>query len=121
MKAIKKGQTYSPTGHTEKSDREMEIDAWTIEKTKQQADAEGVDITINHLTVLAFLRAFYVEFGWPKNTHELSHILDKRFEHVGGNKFLHHLFPDGPIAQGTRLAGVPTPSYAMDKSFGSTY
>lgn len=121
MTLINKQQTYSPTGHTEDFERAKEIADWSVEWATRQAASEGVKLSINHITVLSFLRTFYVRHGWPKNTHELTRVLDKKFAELGGNKFLHELFPDGPIAQGSRLAGVPSPDYAVDKSFGSTY
>ena len=114
-------QTYSPSGNTEKEARAKEIQAWTIEEAKQRSQHEGVVFTVDHLAVLTFLRKFYVDYGWPKSTHELTQVLDEHFKIEGGNKYLHKLFPDGPVAQATRLAGLPVPSYAVDKSFGSTY
>jgi tRNA 2-thiouridine synthesizing protein E len=121
MALVNSQQTYSPTGQTEADDRAKEIASWTIERATERALSEGIDLSINHITVLTFLRTFYVKHGWPKSTHELTRVLDNEFAELGGNKFLHELFPDGPIAQATRLAGVPTPDYAVDKSFGSTY
>jgi len=98
-----------------------EVKDWTIEDAKQQASKEDINFEIDHLVVVTYLREFYVKHGWPKSTHELTQVLDQHFEEKGGNKYLHRLFPNGPIAQATRLAGVPTPAYATDKSFGSTY
>ena len=37
------------------------------------------------------------------------------------NGDLHRLFGDGPVTQASRLASLPTPAYAMDPSFGSSY
>jgi tRNA 2-thiouridine synthesizing protein E len=48
-------------------------------------------------------------------------LLNERFAKEGGSKFLYELFPGGPVARGSRLAGVPAPSDARDLSFGSTY
>ncbi|MGD8782905.1 MAG: TusE/DsrC/DsvC family sulfur relay protein [Thioalkalispiraceae bacterium] len=113
--------TYSPTGNTDREDRLREVQDWDIEEAKQRAKLDGIDFSVDHLAVLTFLRKFYVDHGWPKNTHELIKVLDKEFEKDGGKKYLHRLFPEGPIAQASRLAGLPTPSNAIDTSFGSTY
>ena len=114
-------QTYSPTGNHSKAQRANEVDDWNFEQAKAHAAKEGLDLTLDHIAVLTYLRSTYVEYGWPKNTHELTQWLDQEFKSKGGNRYLHQLFPDGPIAQATRLAGLPTPSYAVDESFGSTF
>ena len=88
---------------------------------RKTIEKEGMEISDEHIRVLHFLRDFYVENGWPKKTHELTLILDQTFENQGGSKYLHRLFPDGPVAQGSRLAGLPQPAYAVDKSFGSAH
>lgn len=114
-------QTYSPTGNHSKAERASEIDSWNIESAKQAAQQAGMELSLDHIAVLTFLRSFYVEHGWPKGTHELIRLLDEEFSNKGGKKYLHQLFPAGPVEQATRLAGLPTPSYAVDESFGSTY
>lgn len=116
-----KTRTYSPTGSTKKEDRVKEIQDWSMDDAMQEARSKGFELTINHKMVLAFLRHYYIEYGWPKSTYVLTHEMSKAFADKGGNRFLHQLFPDGPIAQGTQLAGVPVPDYAVDKSFGSAY
>ena len=121
MSDIQDNVTYSPTGNTERADRAEEIKNWDTDQAMQQARNEGVDISDDHLKVLHFLRGFYVENGWPKKTHELTRVLDETFEPQGGKRYLHMLFPDGPVAQGTRLAGLPQPDYAVDESFGSSH
>ena len=121
MNQLDNSITYSPTGNNEPADRAREVANWNVESARQQARKEGMEITDQHIRVLKFLRKIYVESGWPKKTHDLTQILDASFADEGGNKHLHPLFPGGPVAQGVRLAGLPTPSYAVDKSFGSSH
>lgn len=121
MTDVDNNVTYSPTGNTERSARAEELANWSDDKARAQAREEGFELTDEHLRVLRFLRDFYIEHGWPKKTHELTRALDDTFEAQGGKKYLHRLFPDGPVAQGSRLAGLPEPAYAVDESFGSTH
>jgi tRNA 2-thiouridine synthesizing protein E len=80
-----------------------------------------MDISEHHLDVINFLRDNYVENGGPKKTYGLSRTLDRAYKHPGGKRYLHQLFPDGPLAQGARLAGLPALCNVVDKSFGTAH
>ena len=121
MAQIDTATSYSPTGNTEAEDRQQEISDWSLDRAREFARKEGIRLTEDHERVLRFLRDYYVQHGWPKKTHELSQLLDEQFDDMGGKRQLHMLFPDGPVAQGSRLAGVPTPEYSVDESFGTTH
>jgi tRNA 2-thiouridine synthesizing protein E len=121
MNNIEKNITYSPTGNTDSTERAREIDDWDIEQARHEAGRHGMDISEHHLDVINFLRDYYVENGWPKKTYELSRTLDKAYKHLGGKRYLHQLFPDGPLAQGARLAGLPALYNVVDKSFGTAH
>jgi tRNA 2-thiouridine synthesizing protein E len=97
---IDNGITYSPTGHNNSNDRAQETGNWNIEMAKEEAKRHGLVIGDDHLDVIHFLRNYYVENGWPKRVHVLSRILDKAFRHTGGKRYLHQLFPGGPLRQG---------------------
>lgn len=45
----------------------------------------------------------------------------KQFSAEGGSRYLRRLFTDGPVSQGSRLANLPTPLFATDTSFGTSY
>jgi tRNA 2-thiouridine synthesizing protein E len=102
-------RSHTPTVNTNKDVRLNEIHDWNLQKSKEIAREDGIEIVIDHFAVLTFLRAFYVKHGWPKSTRVLTQVLDKAFKQHGGKKYLRRLFPNGPVAQGTRLAGLPTP------------
>jgi tRNA 2-thiouridine synthesizing protein E len=121
MTNVEHNANYSPTGNTERAGREKDLAGWTDDWARQQAQQEGLELTDEHLRVLQFLRDFYLEQGWTKKAHELTQALDDAFEAEGGGQYLHRLFPDGPLAQGSRLAGLPEPAYAVDESFGSSH
>ena len=121
MTNIDSNITYSPTGHNNSSDRAQETVNWNIEMAKEEAKRQGLALGGEHLDVIHFLRNYYVENGWPKRVHVLSRILDKTYRHTGGKRYLHQLFPGGPLRQGAQLAGLPEIYNVVDKSFGTAY
>ena len=51
---------------------------------------------------------------------EWAELLDKTFVAQGGTASLLKHFPRGPVAQASRIGGLPVPPYTEDPSFGST-
>lgn len=101
--------------------RANEISAWSREAARTAARAEGIDLGASHFKVIEFLQGLYVSNGPAAHARHVASALAERFEAEGGSKFLYQLFPGGPVAQGSRLAGVPAPHDTRDLSFGSTY
>lgn len=101
--------------------RAGEIAAWSREIAQGRARAEGLELTAAHWKVIEFLQSIYVSNGPAPHARMLSSALNERFAEDGGSKHLYQLFPGGPVAQGSRLAGVPAPHDTRDLSFGSTY
>ena len=116
---------------TEKEKREMvfgihddeekvAFDAWTEETARIIAQSMGIELTERHWKVIRFLRTHYLNVGAERyHAHEFSQTLDERFADEGGLKYLYQLFPDGPLNQGCRIAGVPSPHDSKDPSFGT--
>ena len=94
---------------------------WNRAKSEAMAKEEGIELTDEHLQVLVFLRKYYLEHGIPGNARIISNALDKQFSAMGGIKYLRRLFIGGPVTQGSRLANLRIPAYAIDRSFGTAY
>lgn len=101
--------------------RTAQIAGWSRETAQALAAAEGLELGGDHWKVIEFLRSRYVSRGPATHARKLSAELNEHFAAEGGGRFLYMLFPGGPVAQGSRLAGVPAPSDARDLSFGSSY
>ncbi|SCZ58997.1 TusE/DsrC/DsvC family sulfur relay protein [Thiohalomonas denitrificans] len=102
-----------------KESRLQDLGPWDEASVRERADAEQIELTPTHWDVLEFLREYYIEHGRAKSGRELVYELDDRYEGQGGRRFLYQLFPRGPVTQGCKIAGVPTPAYTTDPSFGS--
>jgi len=111
------------TSGREQSDRQDELadQLWCREKSLVLATEEGVELTDGHWDVVTFLRGYYLQYGLPITARTTAKALRLHFAARGGNKYLHRLFPGGPVTQGSRFANIRTPAYAIDLSFGTSY
>jgi len=100
---------------------ELKKQYWTRAKSQSLADEEGLTLSDAHWSVLTFLRKDYLESGLPRHSRYLSKSLNRVFATQGGNKYLHKLFPNGPVSQGCRIANLPIPPDATDTSYGFCY
>ena len=100
---------------------ELVAQNWNRKASLDLAKSEGISLNNEHWAVIMYLRKRYIEQGLPRHARSLARDLDKRFFIQGGNKYLRHLFADGPVTQGSRLANLRTPANATDISFGTCY
>jgi len=98
-----------------------EYKSWTEERAKKIADGMGLELTPEHWQVIKFLRLHFENTGPLRHARDLTDVLDERFESEGGSRYLYMLFPEGPVSQGCRIAGVPVPPDAGNSSFGSSF
>jgi len=95
------------------------LEHWSPLTVKQLALEEGIEeLSDAHWHVIYVLRNLYREKGRSASAREITCILEKDFVDEGGRRYLYELFPKGPVSQGSRLAGVPSPPYSSDPSFG---
>jgi tRNA 2-thiouridine synthesizing protein E len=86
----------------------VNLDDWSDEFVRAEAEYENLPLTDEHWEVIWFLRDYYEE------NHLQAHVRDiiKRFKNSwgpdkGSSRYLHTLFPrGGPQKQGNRLAGL---------------
>ena len=95
-------------------------DDWQPGEAERIAAEEGLELGPDHWRLLRCLQEYFSRHEETEvSIRELKDALDEAFHAEGGNRYLHQLFPGGPVAQGCRLAGLPVPPGAIDKSFGS--
>lgn len=95
------------------------LENWDISIARKLAASENIELTDDHIEVLGYLRRTYKKHGPIKRAHSLTQALATQFATKGGTKFLYTLFPDGPVSQGCKLAGIPAPNDSRDNSFGT--
>lgn len=102
-----------PEGHM------FDLPAWDEAEAERLAREEGITLTAAHWDVVRFVREHYRRHGRAESGRVLSGALDHAFHDHGGRRWLYTLFPHGPVAQASRIAGLPLPPYTTDASFGS--
>lgn len=99
----------------------IDLDTWSEDMARGQALSEGIELTDSHMDVICYLRDHFAECGPESNARSLLKAMEESYMEQGGRKFLYKLFPHGPVTQGCRLAGLPTPPGNADPSFGSVH
>lgn len=93
---------------------------WSRDEAKTTARQLGIELQDVHWRVIRILQDYYREHPAEHITMpELHDLLDQAFHEQGGVKYLHTVFPEGPVNQGCRLAGLEPPLGAADTGFGS--
>ena len=93
---------------------------WSREQAEEVAKTEGLTLTETHWQVVRALQELCTQHAeHALNARDLHDALDEHFHAEGGIKYLYELFPEGPLAQGCRLAGLEPPAGVQDKGMGS--
>lgn len=94
------------------------LSAWNAEIALTMAADMDLWLTPEHWEVIDFLRDYFRDYGAAKNARELLNALNEKFAARGGRRYLYQLFPQGPVNQASRIAGLPLPACAQDPSSG---
>ena len=94
---------------------------WSPQNSEMIAEAEGIELIEDHWAVILALQEYFARNDGAVKVRELQDALHERFHQIGGRKKLFEILPGGPVAQGCRLAGLPSPPGSVDLSFGSVY
>ena len=97
------------------------MEPWDIEKAHRLAQSENIDLTDTHIDVIQYMRLTFEKHGPIKHARTLAQALEAKFAAHGGLKYLYTLFPNGPVSQGCKIAGIPLPPDSRSQSFGTTF
>ena len=97
----------------------LELEPWSEKYAESLALSEGIQLTHEHWDVIHFLRERYLNEGQAKSGRYVVEVLERHYALKGGKRYLYTLFPHGPVAQASKIAGLPLPAYTADPGFGS--
>lgn len=121
MTDITKYIVSGDTTNVDVQDNLADLMDWNEELAYSLASKEGIQLQDGHWQVIHFLRNRYIKSGPADSARKLTDVLQVEFANQGGSKFLYQLFPNGPVAQACRIAGLPVPKGSVDPSFGSVH
>lgn len=83
---------------------------WSPAVAEALAERDGVALTPAHWAVLMVLRDWFEEFRVePPMRALLQRLRERTGDASHGSRDLYRLFPQGPVRQGSRYAGLPIP------------
>lgn len=101
------------------NNREKILAQWDRDEAERIAGDMGISLTDEHLKVIDALRDHYRDEGMAEDGRELEEMLADTFAEQGGRRYLHELFPEGPVNQGLKIAQLPVPPHTVDAGFGT--
>ena len=83
---------------------------WNEAVAKQLAGQNKIDLSAEHWEIILFIRGYYLQFKHLPNARVFTKVVAKKLgEEKGNSRYLHKLFPDGPLKYACKLAGLPKP------------
>lgn len=86
---------------------------WNQEWAKQVAEADDVKWQDDHLLVIQAVQNLFDETGDTPPMRLLIKLLRERVDQNIDSLFLYRLFPDNPVRQASKYAGLPKPKHCM--------
>ncbi len=92
----------------------LEVDDWNDEVAVELAGLNQVELTEAHWEIIRFIRDYYRQFKHLPNARVFTKAIAKQFGADKGNsRYLHKLFPQGPLKYACKIAGLPKPPTCM--------
>ena len=83
---------------------------WNETVAEALAARAGVSLTEAHWEIVRFIRGYYFKFNHLPNARLFVKAVQKELgEDKGNSRYLHHLFPGGPLKHACLIAGLPKP------------
>lgn len=79
-----------------------------------KTSTENIVLTPDHWLVINFLRDFYSQYHFhPAIRIVVKMLAEKLGPEKGNSIYLHQLFPESPIKQASKIAGLPEPKKCL--------
>ncbi len=83
---------------------------WNEAVATALAACEGIVLTDAHWEIIRFIRTYYLRVQHLPNMRMFVKAVGQTLgEEKGNSRYLHRLFPKGPLKYACKLAGLPKP------------
>jgi tRNA 2-thiouridine synthesizing protein E len=83
---------------------------WNEAIAIQLAELNNISLTAAHWEIIHFIRDYYQHYKHLPNMRVFTKAIAKTLgEGKGNSRYLHGLFPDAPLRDACKLAGLPKP------------
>ncbi|WAK01390.1 TusE/DsrC/DsvC family sulfur relay protein [Methylobacter sp. YRD-M1] len=83
---------------------------WDEEVAGRLAELDNIQLDERHWEIIRFIRDYYQQFRHLPNARVFTKAVAKALgEEKGNSRYLHKLFPEGPLKYACKLAGLPKP------------
>lgn len=94
------------------TDQGFLVDAsdWNEAVARRLAELNNIELDERHWEIILFIRGYYQQFKHLPNARVFTKAVAKALgEEKGNSRYLHKLFPEGPLKYACKLAGLPKP------------
>jgi len=88
----------------------VDLTDWSETVAIEIATINDIELTDLHWEIVLFIRNYYQQFKHLPNARVFTKAIKKQFgEEKGNSRYLHKLFPQGPLKYACKIAGIPKP------------
>ncbi len=87
-----------------------QVTDWNEDVAQHLAVLNNLTLTDEHWEIILFIRNYYLQYKHLPNARVFSKALANALGTEKGNsRYLHKLFPEGPLKYACKIAGLPKP------------
>jgi len=88
----------------------VNLNDWTETVAIEIARLNTIEMTDLHWEIVFFIQQYYQSYKHLPNARVFTKAIKKEFgEDKGNSRYLHKLFPQGPLKYACKIAGLPKP------------
>lgn len=88
----------------------LRAEQWNERVAEVLAERSQIQLTEAHWEILRFIREYYFKYQHLPNARMFVKAVQKQLGEAKGNsRYLHGLFPEGPVRYACLIAGLPKP------------
>ena len=92
----------------------LDLNQWNEDIATEIAIINDIELSPAHWEIITFMRQYYLLYKHLPNARVFTKAIKKEFgEQKGNSRYLHKLFPKGPLKYACKIAGIPKPPTCM--------